>query len=91
MKVFAVMYELILTRKAQQFYQKADSSLISRLNRCFEQLTQNPYRHPNIKVLKGSLAGRIRYRVGDWRVVYTVDEVQKTVTVLLIAHRGQVY
>lgn len=84
-------YELILTRKAQRFYQNADSSLVSRLNRCFEQLTQNPHRHPNIKPLKGSLAGRFRYRVGDWRVVYTVDEQQKTVTVLLIAPRGQVY
>lgn len=85
------MYELILTRKAQRFYENADSSLVPRLNRCFEQLAQNPYQHPNIKPLKGTLLGRFRYRVGDWRVVYTVNQQQQTVTILLIAPRGQVY
>lgn len=85
------MYEILLTRKAQKFYQQADSSLVSRLNRCFAQLHQNPYQHPNIKQLKGSLAGRFRYRVGDWRVVYKVEEEKQLVTVLLIAPRGKVY
>ncbi len=46
------MYDLILTRKAQRFYQQADQSLASRLNRCFDQLSKNPYQHPNIKPLK---------------------------------------
>ncbi len=85
------MYELLLTRKAQKFYKKAAFSLVSRLNNCFEQLTNDPYRHPNIKPLKGSLVGRFCYRVGDWRVVYSVNEKEKKVTILLIASRGQVY
>ncbi|HEY9897504.1 MAG TPA: type II toxin-antitoxin system RelE/ParE family toxin [Candidatus Sericytochromatia bacterium] len=85
------MYELVLTRKAQKFYEQADESLAERLNRCFEQLQANPYNHPNIKRLRGSLSGCGRYRVGDWRVVYRVDEAQHSVTVLLIAHRREVY
>ncbi len=32
------MYSLQLTREAQRFYEKADVSLVRRLNRCFEQL-----------------------------------------------------
>jgi mRNA interferase RelE/StbE len=85
------MYELVLTRKSQKFYQKANSSLVSRLNKCFEQLCQNPYQHPNIKSLQGKLSGRWRYRVGDWRVVYKIDEEQKLIIILLIATRGEVY
>ncbi|QSJ20904.1 type II toxin-antitoxin system RelE/ParE family toxin [Nostoc sp. UHCC 0702] len=65
--------------------------LAERLNRCFDQLRENPYEHPNIKRLKGYFAGFFRYRVGDWRVVYHVDEAQLLITILLIAHRSDVY
>jgi mRNA interferase RelE/StbE len=85
------MYELTLTRKAQKFYEEVDTSLAERLNRCFDQLRENPYEHPNIKRLKGTFAGMLRYRVGDWRVLYQVDEAQSLITILLIAHRSDVY
>jgi len=32
------------------------------------------HEHPNIKQLKGPLAGHFRYRIGDWQVIYQVDE-----------------
>jgi mRNA interferase RelE/StbE len=85
------MYELTLTRKAQKFYEEVDTSLAERLNRCFDQLRENPYEHPNIKRLKGTFSGLLRYRVGDWRVVYRIDEAQSLITILLIAHRSDVY
>ncbi|HEY68203.1 MAG: type II toxin-antitoxin system RelE/ParE family toxin [Chloroflexi bacterium] len=85
------MYEIWLTRDAQKFYQAADDPLTTRLNRCFDQLRRNPYRHPNIKRLKGPLAGHWRYRVGDWRVVYRVDEDKQVITVVLIVHRSKAY
>jgi mRNA interferase RelE/StbE len=85
------MYEVLLTRDAQKFYQSADAPLVRRLNRCFDQLRHNPYEHPNIKRLKGSLAGHWRYRVGDWRVVYRVDEDERVITVVLIVHRSKAY
>jgi len=59
------MYELKLTRKAQKSYQEADDDWVRRLNRCFEQICQDPFDHPNIKFLKGSFAGSLRYCVGD--------------------------
>jgi mRNA interferase RelE/StbE len=85
------MYEIWLTRDAQAFYEACEASLARRLNRCFDQLRRNPYKHPNIKHLKGPLAGHWRYRVGDWRVVYRVDEDKHTVTIILIAHRSKAY
>ena len=84
------MVEVRLTRDAQAFYEAADKVLARRLNRCFDQLQQNPYAHPNIRRLKGSLAGQWRYRVGDWRVIYRVEDEQ-VVTVLLIVHRSKAY
>ncbi|WP_442947936.1 type II toxin-antitoxin system RelE family toxin [Nostoc sp.] len=44
-----------------------------------------------MKRLKGDFAGLFRYRVGDWRVVYQVDEEQQLITILLVAHRSDVY
>lgn len=85
------MYELTLTRKAQKFYEQAELSLVERLNRCFEQLRENPYEHPNIKSLKGTFAGCFRYRVGDWRIIYRIDEENKIIIILLVVHRSEAY
>jgi mRNA-degrading endonuclease RelE of RelBE toxin-antitoxin system len=35
------------------------------------------------------LAGRLRYRVGDWRVIYRIEDHR--VVILSIAHRREVY
>ena len=46
---------------------------------------------PNIKKLKGPLAGAFRFRIGEWRVIYRIDKSQKQVIVLLIVHRKNAY
>ncbi|WP_201324548.1 type II toxin-antitoxin system RelE/ParE family toxin [Pseudanabaena sp. lw0831] len=51
----------------------------------------NSIQHPNITALRGNLTGRYRYRIGDYRIVYLVDEDSKVVSVTLIAHRSKVY
>ena len=85
------MYELVLTREGQKFYERADTPLVRRLHCCFDHLRQSPYEHPDIKRLRGSLAGYFRYRVGDWRVVYEINEDERIVTILLIVHRSKAY
>jgi len=85
------MYEVFLTREAQRFYEQADPVLVRKLNRCFRYLRENPYDHPNIKRLKGPLAGHFPYRIGDWPVIYRVAEQKHEVTVLLVAHRSRAY
>jgi mRNA interferase RelE/StbE len=85
------MYNLVFTREAQKFYEHAEPGLIRRINRCFDQLAEKPYDHPNIKPLHGPFSGCFRYRVGDWRIIYQVDEPRQCVTVLLIAHRSKAY
>jgi mRNA interferase RelE/StbE len=80
-----------LTKVSAKFYRSADTSLAKRLARAFEALEQNPRQHPNIKALKGDLAGRYRYRVGDYRVIYRIDDDTAEVIILLIKHRREVY
>jgi mRNA interferase RelE/StbE len=43
------------------------------------------------KPLRHSLKSRWRLRVGDWRVVYLVDQTKRVVTITAIRHRKDVY
>ena len=84
-------YEIALTDKARDFYKFTSPAIAKKLARCFSTLEQNPYQHPNIKALKGNLLGFYRFRVGDYRVVYEINEQAKQVNVTSIAHRSDVY
>ncbi len=85
------MYRVELSRNAKRFFERANASLQRRLDRCFDQLKSEPREGGSIKQLAGRLAGRYRYRVGDYRVIYRIDEPQQTVLVLKIAHRSEAY
>jgi mRNA interferase RelE/StbE len=65
--------------------------LVRKLNRCHAVLSEEPHAHPRIKRLTGTHAGLWRFRVGDWRVVYAVDEASMHVNVMVIGHRRDVY
>jgi mRNA interferase RelE/StbE len=85
------MYELVLSAEAQKNYASADQALAKKIARCFEQLEQSPRYHPNIKPLKGDFAGYYRYRIGDYRVIYQVDDETNQVLVSTIVHRREAY
>jgi len=85
------MFEVILSPEARAFFAAADLPLARKLARCFRQLEADPRRGNNIKRLSGELAGRLRYRVGDWRVIYRIDDRAGQVRVSVIAHRSDVY
>ncbi|NCJ05924.1 type II toxin-antitoxin system RelE/ParE family toxin [Synechococcales cyanobacterium C] len=40
--------------------------------------------------MKGDYAGCYRYRIGDYRVIYAIDDDLVPVFVVAIAHRGKV-
>ena len=85
------MFEVLLSPEARDFYAAADRPLARKLARCFAQLEREPRRHNNIKRLSGKFAGHLRYRIGDWRVIYRIDDQANRVLVLAIAHRRDVY
>ncbi len=83
------MYKLIIQKSARKeldniadpFFLKIDDAILS--------LKENPYPFPQSKKLKGEDMHRLR--VGDFRVVYMVDEKQKVITIYRIRHRKDVY
>jgi len=59
-----------------------------RVTRAVHQLAEEP-RPPGCRKLQNREGWRIR--VGDYRLVYEVDDDLRTVTVLLAGHRRDVY
>jgi mRNA interferase RelE/StbE len=86
-----INYTVVISIDAQAFFESASGALQKNLDRCFEVLKIEPRNYPNIKALKGELSGYYRYRVGDYRVIYKIDDNLKEVTILMIAHRSRVY
>ncbi len=85
------MYEVVLSPEAAGFFAEADQPLAKKLARCFAQLEQEPRKHNNIKRLTGEFSGYSRFRIGDWRVIFRVEDETDRVLVLSIAHRREVY
>jgi mRNA interferase RelE/StbE len=85
------MFEVILSPEAQTFFASADKPLAKKLSRCFSELERDPRRHNNIKRLTGKYLGLSRYRVGDWRVIYRIDDSTNRVLVLSVANRREAY
>jgi mRNA interferase RelE/StbE len=63
--------------------------VFKRIDRKILALADNP-RPTGCKKLKG-FKDQWRIRVGNWRVLYIIDAETKTVTVMHVAHRREVY
>ena len=85
------MYSVELSPEARAFYDRCDKPIAKKLARCFTSLEKNPREGNNVKSLKGKFAGAHRYRIGDLRVVYTIDDRAGTVFVITVAKRSDVY
>jgi mRNA interferase RelE/StbE len=85
------MYEVKLSSFASKFYFNANSGITKKLTKCFEYLEKNPYKSNNIKRLSGRLENFFRFRIGEYRVIYSVNENKKVVEIFSIKHRKDAY
>ena len=57
----------------------------------YPQLRSQPYYGPNIKKLKKYKPDTWRYRIGDYRFFYEIDEKRRLVIMISAEHRGNAY
>lgn len=57
----------------------------------YPQLRKGPFFGPNIRKLKGYNPETWRYRIGDYRVFYSVDDAERIVFVLSVDNRKDAY
>ena len=82
-------YALTFRPAALRALRKLDRQIAERIKAATEALQDDP-RPPGAKMLTGS-HGLWRIRIGDYRIVYTVDDQQRLVRVAAAGHRRDVY
>lgn len=83
------MYQVSYTPSAVKYLRKLDRSTQKRLLNAIEELAKDPT-PPRSILLKGG-QGERRIRVGDYRVIYEVNNGELIILVLKIGHRRDVY
>jgi len=81
-------YTVLVERYAQKKILKLDKKVIPTIKAAIAELASNP-RPFGFKKLKGEDAYRIR--VGDYRIIYEIDDLVVLVTVVSVGHRKDVY
>lgn len=82
-------YSVEVKPAARKELEALSDPVLARVIRKLESLADVP-RPAGCKKLKG-YKDMWRIRIGDWRVVYLIDETVKLVSIMRIAHRREVY
>ena len=82
------MYKIELRRKAKNSLDKLPKGDFNAVLDAVKGLANTP-RPKGVEKIKS--AGLWRIRQGDYRIVYSIDDSQKTVTTLRIGHRREIY
>lgn len=82
-------YRVIFTSVAEKAFLRMPKDVQRRIDQRLLALQDNP-RPPGIKALQGD-TGIYRLRVGDYRILYAVQDKALVVLVLVIGHRREVY
>jgi len=83
-----VSYEVHTTGKVEKAIARLPSDAYDRMNDAIDALADDP-RPPGCKKLGGGDGYRIR--VGEWRAIYRVNDRERKVDVVRVAHRRDVY
>jgi mRNA interferase RelE/StbE len=83
------MYEILLEKQAEKDLKKLPNDVFQRIIPVIRGLSQNP-RPVGCLKLKNSLQD-YRIRVGDYRIIYEIDDNNQTVKVMKIRHRRESY
>ncbi len=80
------MYKIIIKKPAKKFIDKLPKNEKIRIVKAIEELPDGK----DIKCLKGH-EGLYRLRVGDYRIIYTVDNGEFIIIIIDAGNRGQIY
>ena len=82
-------YRVQFSPSAARQFRKLDPPIRNRITPAIDALVTDP-RPPGVEKLAGT-DDAYRIRVGDWRVVYAINDEAKQVVITRIGHRGDVY
>jgi mRNA interferase RelE/StbE len=82
------VYRLEVSNTAHRQIRRLSEQTQERIHRVIEHLAENP-RSPGTKKLTSRDGYRVR--VGDYRILYQIDDGAKTIIIYRVMSRGDVY
>ena len=82
------MYKIIIEQRAIKEIESLPNEIIQDIIDSIRQLRTNP-RPYGVKKLTGGIGWRIRVR--DYRILYTIGDKQKLITIYRVRHRREAY
>jgi len=83
-------YGLSLGRQARKEIKALDAATIKRLENRFRELSFNPFDTRISKSIRMK-SGHRTSRVGDWRIIYQINDSEMLIEVVSILPRGKAY
>ena len=84
-------FRVVLSADAANFLNGCSKFVRKRIVEAIELMRADPYHEDYCKKLVGPLRGSYRWAVGDYRIIYKVQENVITIYVLDINHRKIIY
>jgi mRNA interferase RelE/StbE len=81
-------YQVLFLRRAQKELAALPEDAYTKIRDAIQALAEEP-RPPGCKKLKGREGWRVR--VGDYRVIYDINDEEKTILIVHLGHRRDVY
>jgi len=81
---------LIVSQGARRDLRRLSRGVAERVAAPIEMLAENP-RPPGCRLLRDYHPPTWRVRVGDWRILYEINDDAGTVTVTGVRHRSKAY
>ena len=85
-----MMYKVVLSKPAEKTLFKYSEPLLSRLLKAIRKLESDPRPH-GCKKLQGSSETLWRIRIGDYRIIYSIEDKICIVDIREVGHRREVY
>jgi mRNA interferase RelE/StbE len=82
------MYQLLVRSSAEKDIRRLSRVMQRRVRTSIEALRESPRRHGAQKLVSDF---RWKIRVGDYRVLYEIDDANRVVTIDRVRHRREVY
>ncbi len=83
-------YSILLERQAEKELRSLPLQMLLRIDRRILALSDEPWPRGVLK-LKGKEGEGWRIKVGDYRILYIIDDAQKIIKIYRIKHRRDVY
>ena len=81
-------YTILITKRFKRSFKTLPQNIKQRIYEAILLLTEKPYIGTK---LTGELAGLLRLRIEDYRIIYMTNEKEKQIILIDVGHRKKIY